>query len=148
MRPKVLFFGVLFLAALPGCGGGSGDSAPPAAAGAESGTVKPVAQAGAFASLEDPGYSMKELRVDLDGVGLQKARELQQRLEAAVGQSDAAIGKLTVEMQRFAADALVSGNARAARDNLEIHKRTRVSLRNKLLVLSRHIAAQKAVSGK
>ena len=86
--------------------------------------------------------------MDLGGVGLQEAEELQRRLETAVGRSDAAIGKLRVEMQRFAADALVSGDAQAAQDSLEVQKRTRVSLRNKLLVLARHIATRKAAAGK
>ena len=157
MRLKSLFSGVLFLAVLSGCGGGFGDPAsePEAGAGSETakstGQITPAKEApleDAFASLLEPGYSLKKLRVDLGGVGLQEARELQRRLEEAVGRNDAAIGKLRVEMQRCAADALVSGDARAARDSLDLQKRTRVSLRNKLLVLTRHIATQEAAAGK
>ena len=157
MRPKSLFSGVVFLAVLPGCGSGSGDPSSTPEAGAGSAAAKPAGQIApaketpaedVFASLLEPGYSSNKLRVDLGGVGLQEAEELQRRLETAVGRSDAAIGKLRVEMQRFAADALVSGDAQAAQDSLEVQKRTRVSLRNKLLVLARHIATRKAAAGK
>ncbi len=157
MRLKSLFSGVVFLAVLPGCGSGFGDPSSTPEAGAGSAAVKPAGQISpaketpaedVFASLLEPGYSSNKLRVDLGGVGLQEAEELQRRLETAVGRSDAAIGKLRVEMQRFAADALVSGDAQAARDSLELQKRTRVSLRNKLLVLARHIATRKAAAGK
>lgn len=133
MRLNALLFGIFLLSLFTGCGGDSGgqSTAPDAASG------QPGALDANLASLLEAECSLEKFREGIAGLAAAESSLLERSLQEAIADSDAEIGRQTVQMQRFSADALLNSEARALRDDLEERKRGLVLLKNKQLVISR-----------
>ncbi len=137
MQYKQLSVLMFLLVGALGCGG---DSSGSVAGGSTGG-------GGEFTSLLEAAYTVEKLSADLGDASLQVAKDLQNRLEAAIADSREQVSRLKLDVQRFSADALLSSKARATRDALESRKGALSLLESKLAAVLKH-AGQGQAPGK
>jgi len=137
MRLKALFIGFFFLSILPGCGSDSGGQA----AVQVDGVSQSEAQPAGLAALLHADCSLEKFRAGLKTLAAGELRQLERSLEETIAGTEAEVGRQTVKMQRFSADAGLGSAARTLRDAREARSRELVLLKNKRLIVVRNNAA-------